>query len=81
MNYKTLTQELWQHVENDKTKQGQKVYNVLNRDLLNDVILNGDVFWIETTSQIFSIPNYAYNYIIKWGEKLGYTYIYNLNKN
>ena len=77
MTSKDITNQLWDYAEQDKTKIGQRVYKWLGYDLLNSIILDGEVFWLEynTTS---SIPEYVFTYIKKWGNNQNYTYLYDL---
>jgi len=72
-----VTEKLWDNVEKSNTKIAKRVYNALNRDIMN-VVLEDKVFWFESVSSFVSIPNFVYKYAIKFYEKMGYTYLYNL---
>lgn len=73
---KDITSQLWQHVENSNTKLSKRVLNWLNYDWLNSIQLDKNVFWIEYNYNA-DVPNYIHHYIVKFGEKLGYRYLYN----
>jgi len=72
-----LLNELWFEIETKQDKQSQKVLKWMGKDLLNNIELDKDVFWFETNTTT-QMPNYAYDYLIKWGEKKGYRYLYNI---
>lgn len=73
-----IINQLWEFIEEekDKTKIASKVYNWLNLDNLNAIILDNNIFWFEKMCSYTTMPNYIYSYLIKWGEKQGYTYLY-----
>jgi len=74
-----LTDAFWQHIEAKKdTKIGSKIYNWLNEDNLGQIVVDNKVFWFELTSSYCTMPNYIHDYAIKWAEKLGYKYLYNV---
>lgn len=79
MSTKYITKELWEHVEKQKTKIAKRVYNVLNHDNFY-LILDGDIFYFEQTWSGATIPNYCREYVIKWGKKQGYTYLYHITR-
>ena len=58
------------------TKIKQKVYDWLNEDNFGGFGLDNKVFWIEKTCLTAKLPNYIYKFIIKWGKKQGYKYLY-----
>lgn len=80
MEEKNIICELWQEAERkkDHVKIWGKIYQWLNGDNLSGIELLGTVFYFQKTSSYSSFPNYIYNYLIKWGEKRGYTYLYKL---
>ena len=76
-----ITNDFWQYVEDQKhkTKIAQKVYNWLNYDNLNAIILDDKVFWWEiNNSQTNTTPNFIYHYIKAWGKRQGFTYVFDL---
>jgi len=77
---KNIIGELWSEIENkkEKSKMAEKIYNWLNKDNLSSIIVNDNVFYFEKTSSLSSFPNYIYKWLVKWGEKRGLTYLYNL---
>lgn len=80
MKSKYITFDLFSDIEEGKedTKIAKLVYNnVLNLDKLS-IIECDNVFWIEKTCSWQTIPNYAYKYIKKWGNKRGLVYLYDL---
>ena len=68
----------WEYVIAQDTKIAERVFNWLNRDNLGAIIEDGGVFWIEKTCSTATLPNYIYNYIIRWGRREGLTYLYDL---
>jgi len=75
MKTQDITKELWKDMENRKTKIQEKVYNWMQRDNLNAVILYGDAFWFELTCpSTNTMPDYVYEYLRKWGKSKGYRY-------
>ena len=76
---KYITSELWEDVEKQETKIKKGVYNCLNYDNFS-IVLDGDVFWFEKTWSGASIPEYVYRWVIKWGKRKGYTYLYENSK-
>jgi len=75
-----LLNMLWGEAEDkkDKYKIWSKIYKWLDRDNLGDIVLDNNVFWFELTCSLATFPNYIYDYLVKWGEKKGYTYLYNI---
>jgi hypothetical protein len=67
--------KLWEKVENSKTKIAQRVRRQLERDILQ-VVSDKDVFWIEPICSYIRIPNFVYQYVVKFYKKLGYKYNY-----
>ena len=78
MENKNLLNNLWKYAEEKDTAEKRKLYNYLDRDYINDIILDGDVFWIESNGADIQIPDYVNNIIIKYFEKKGYRYLYNI---
>ena len=75
---KTLLNMLWEEAEEkkDKCKIWNKIYNWLDRDNLGNIVLDNNIFWFEKTCSLAIFPNYIYDYLVKWGEKKGYKYLY-----
>lgn len=72
-----ITSQLFQDAQQDERQVAKRVYeNYLNKDRLNAVILDGNVFWIENGA--YRMPNYVYDYIVEWGEKKGHDYLFNV---
>jgi hypothetical protein len=76
-----LTNKFWdEHFRSKEfinmTKIKQKIYNWLNEDNFGGFVIDGKIFWIEKVCSTSSLPNYIYDYLIKWGEKAGYKYLY-----
>ena len=76
-----LLDDLWSEAElkRDNYKIWKKIYYWLDCDNLGDIILDRGVFWFEKTCSTAHFPNYIYNYLINWGEKKGYTFLYHLS--
>jgi hypothetical protein len=79
MTTKYITSDLWNEVEQGKTKIAKKVYQVMNEDNFS-VILDRDVFWFEKTWSGARMPEYCYKYAIKFYKKFGYKYLYEFSK-
>ena len=77
-----LLNDLWIEAEKKKDtyKIWGKIYHWLDCDNLGNIVLNDNVFWFELTSSSCPFPNYIYYYLIKWFEKKGYQYLYNLKE-
>jgi hypothetical protein len=71
---------LWDHVENKKAKNklAQKVYDFMNYDNINAIPVEKEWFYIEPMASYITIPNYIYKYIIAFGKKNGFTYLYDI---
>ena len=79
---KNIINEFWEHVEENKNKKYiEKIYKWLNRDNLTSIIIDNNIYWLEKTCSLATIPNYAYNYIKKFMKKKGYTYLYDMSTN
>ena len=81
MTSKELTYIFWAEHFNEKnrsrlSKIKQKVYDWLNGDNFRGFVLDNKIFWIEKTCSIAILPNYIYNYIIKWAKQKGFQYLY-----
>lgn len=71
-----ITYIAFEACENSKTKIAKRVYNnVLNYDLIS-VVKDKDVFWFEKTCSWNTIPQYAYNFLIRLYKKQGLKYLY-----
>lgn len=76
-----LTNMFWdEHFRNiDPSKlKGIKlrVYNWLNKDNFGGFVLDGNVFWIEKTCNLATLPNYIYYYLTRWAKRKGFTALY-----
>jgi hypothetical protein len=72
---KYIQSSLWEKVEKSKTKIAKRVYNKLNEDILQ-VVEDDGIFWIEKVCSDITIPNFVYNYVIKFYKKQGLKYLY-----
>ena len=72
-----ITHILWEKVEKDKNtkKIAERVYNVLNYDVLS-VVGDRDIFWFEKVYSFANVPEYVYQYAKRVYKKAGYTYLY-----
>lgn len=68
---------LWNHVEKSNTKIAKKVFDCMNEDNFS-VVFDDKIFWFEKTWSGARLPNYVYDYAIKFYERLGYTHISHL---
>ena len=75
---KHIVREYFKYINEVDSKKAKRIKRWLDKDKLGSIVLCGDVFWIE--SMLFNrIPDYVYNDIVHWGEKvMGYKYLYNL---
>lgn len=77
-----ISSRFWEYIETQRNKKiGERVYQWLNCDNLGAIILDKNVFWIEKTSSLSSMPNYIYKYLKNWGKKQGYIYLYDIKTN
>jgi len=76
---KDLLSDFWEYIEDkkDNNKQAEKIYNWLNHDNLGAIILDENIFWYEMNSGSV-MPDYVYNYIKKYFNKKGYTYLFDI---
>ncbi len=86
MESEYITSYLWEKVEADKSKKkiAQRVFNVLNYDVLSVVGMpeqTPKTFWFEKTYSEAKIPEYVYQYAKRVYQKLGYTYLYDIKTN
>ena len=74
-----LLNALWKEAEEKKVKLKiwGKLYNWLNRDNLGNIALNDGIFWFELNPSSI-MPNYVYRFLVRWGERKGFKYLYNL---
>ena len=79
-NTRNISYMLWDYMDIKKEKKLSiregRIYNWLNKDNLNAVILDNDIFWFEKTNSLTVMPNYIYDWLIKFYEKKGYEFIY-----
>jgi len=75
--YKEFFDKNFSDVEREKSPS-KKVYDWINRDNLENIIVDGKVFWIELTWSGAECSDYCLNYLKKWMEKKGYTYLYDI---
>ena len=77
---KTLTNQFWGYVESkkEKSKLCKKVFNWLDRDNLQDIIIDeGSVYWVELTCPSRNrLPDYVGDFIKCWCKTQGYEYLY-----
>jgi len=74
-----IINEFWEHIEENRHKKSiERIYQWLNRDNLASIIVNNNVYWIETVCQFSTFPKYAFDYIKKWCNKKGITYLYDI---
>lgn len=73
-----LLNDLWVEAEKKKDtyKIWGKIYHWLDCDNLGDIVLDDNVFWFELTCSLATFPNYIYEYLVKWGNKKGFIYLY-----
>jgi len=76
---KSILEKFWDFIEEEKekTKIGKKVYGWMNEDNLGTFnVFDSGCFYFEKMNSYVEMPNYIYNYLKKWGERQGYTYLY-----
>lgn len=56
----------------------RKIYNWLDRDNLQNIVIDGQVFWLELVCSQSTLPKYVLNYIKRFMAKRGYKYLYDL---
>ena len=74
-----LLNDLWVEAEKKKDtyKIWGKIYHWLDCDNLGAIILDNKVFWFELNPSSI-MPDYIYNYLVKWGERKGFKYLYKI---
>lgn len=80
-NVEHKEQEFWDYVIDKHEKGGilaGRVYNWLNYDNLEAIILDRGVFWIELVCSTSTLPEYAIKYIKQWAKEQGWQYLYDL---
>lgn len=75
---KSIYKELYEYYKNQDTKISQKVFDVLDREGIPDIILYGDTFWFELYSYGNDCPQIVYDHIKKTLNKHGYTYLHDV---
>ena len=66
-SYKRINRELIDYINADKTPMGDRMRRFVNKGILNGVFADGlGQGYIEEGSNGFKIPNYAYDYIMKF---------------
>lgn len=81
MKEKIITSQLWDYIEieKNKTKIAKKVYDWMQQDNIDAVIEYSGTWWIDLTSpSINYIPSYVFNYLKKYYQKMGLTYIWEI---
>jgi len=73
-NMQTITNEFFK----ETFKQDHRLFNWLNHDNLLNIVVDGDIFWIELTWSGATLPDYAFNHIKKWCAKRGLRYLYDI---
>jgi predicted esterase YcpF (UPF0227 family) len=61
-------------LQKENTKISKKVLNFFDKDRIEIYLVRGGGFYIERISDLFTVPNYVYNYLIKKTKKLLKTY-------
>lgn len=74
---KNIISELWEYAE----KSNNRIYGWLNKDNLSGIIVDNSVFWYEMTSSYSKMPNWVYNWLKKWCNRKGLTYLYDIPTN
>ena len=77
---KSIYGELLEHYKSQNTKIGQKVFDVLNRKGIADIILDNNVFWFEFYSRGNDCSETVYNHIKKLLKKRGHIYLYDIEE-
>lgn len=75
---KDYLRNYWRYIEGKNTEQSKKIHEYLNKDRLYSIIVDNNVYWLETTSMNTNIPNYVYEDIKRYMNKKGYTYLYDI---
>lgn len=71
---------LFDELKAKDTKIAARVFNALNKDILNGIVVDGDIFWMESVSATRTIPNFVHDYIIRMiKNKYGLKYLYDNN--
>lgn len=66
-SYKNIYTQLVEKVDSDNTPLGNKMKNFIDQDILNGVFSDGNGHgYVENGSNGSRIPDYAYNYIMKF---------------
>lgn len=80
---KNIISDLWNYLDKPNlTKKEQKIFDWLNRDNLNSIIIDDKVFYMEKTSSNVVMPNYIYDWLKTWTTKnYKVTYLYDLTNN
>ena len=80
INNINLLNEFWEYVETEakKTKIAKKILNWLDCDNLGNIVLDNNIYWLENTCSYTKTPDYIFNYIKKWCNKKGYTYLFDI---
>ena len=79
---KTYTKEFlsyigfWEHINERKPIRNLAVYNWINHDNLNEIIADGNRYWIELVNSNDKLPKYIFKYINNFMKKKGYKYLY-----
>ena len=76
-----ITTKIYEEFENNNTKIGKKIYNILDHDLCLIIASDNNIWWAEKTSMYNYIPNYFINYLKKYLKKnYNLTWLYDLKE-
>ena len=79
--YGMIYDELKAKIEHDKkynTKIAKSVFDVLNRERIADIILDGDIFWFESYIAGNDWTDKEYSWLKNYLINKGYKYLYDL---
>ena len=65
-----------EHLPKYQTKIARSVFDVLDREGVADIILDGDTFWFESYSTGNTWNNAQYEWLVKYLQNKGYRYLY-----
>jgi len=77
---KSIYNELFDYYSFQNTKIGQKVFNVLNKEGIADIVLDNNVFWFEVYPFGNDCSETVYNHIKKLLKKRGHIYLYDIEE-
>lgn len=77
---KSIYGELFDYYKNTKTEIGQKVFDILNREAIANIIQCENVFWFEFYINGNDCAENIYEHIKRYLKKQGLTYLYDIEK-